>query len=245
MKKFLLFVFVLVVFLAVGIYLSLGRIIKVGIENVVPMVTKTKASVEAVNISLLSGEVVIKNLKIANPQGFTSPDVFNLGEIMVVVDMKSLNQKTIVVKKVKIDKVLAAYEIKDGTTNIAVIQNNINSFLGVPKENGETETKKVEPKTTTDEKKLIIEDLSFTNSKLQAVVGGNQINIPVPDIYLKDIGKNDNKTLAEVFAEIMNSFSTQSVKAFANSTADLLKGAGETLKLKTDDLKESIKGLFK
>jgi hypothetical protein len=84
------------------------------------------------------------------------------------------------------------------------------------------------------------------------MLGGKEIPVPVPDIHLKDIGKDskDGKgaTLGEASAKVMDEITGSMTKAASAINLDgikkqaeeLTKGAGDAAKSVTD----SIKGLF-
>ena len=59
--------------------------------------TKTSASLEDVDLSLFSGNIALKGLKIGNPQGFAAPNAFELGQISVKFDPKSLLTSKIII----------------------------------------------------------------------------------------------------------------------------------------------------
>ena len=58
-------VVLLVAVVVVG--LSLGSIVKKGVETVGPQITETTITLDAVNLSLLTGSAGVKNLVVGNP----------------------------------------------------------------------------------------------------------------------------------------------------------------------------------
>ncbi|MBT7300231.1 MAG: hypothetical protein HN849_11990, partial [Victivallales bacterium] len=106
MKKLLFLFVILVVLIVVGVaalYISMGRIIKAGVETVGPKVTKCDVTVGDISVSPFSGKVVIRNLVVKNPEGFSDSDAFSLGEVRVRVQPKSLFSDRIIVEEVYID----------------------------------------------------------------------------------------------------------------------------------------------
>ena len=62
-----LLVLIVVAVIVVGLFL--GKIVKTGIETVGPKITQTTLTVDAVDVSLLTGSAKVKNLVIGNPAG--------------------------------------------------------------------------------------------------------------------------------------------------------------------------------
>ena len=56
----------------------LDSMVKAGIEAAGPQITGTTVTVEAVRLSLLTGEGRVKGLVIGNPKGYQAPSAFKL-----------------------------------------------------------------------------------------------------------------------------------------------------------------------
>lgn len=239
-KFFAWFVAILVVLL-IALYFTLDFWIKTGIEKVVPQITGTPVTVSSVSVSPFQGKATIKGLDIQNPKGFTTPSAFKLGEISVHVDINTVLSDTIVVKSVKIDGPEAAFELADGKTNISVLQKNIESFTGTPDETKKKETKKAEEKSDKPAKKVIVDDLQFTNGSVRLAAIGKDIKVPLPSIHMKDIGRDKPTTIGQMVAKILDIFSIESLKSFANSGKEMLKSAGKELQNQVEGVKDNLK----
>jgi len=219
------------------------------VEKVVPMVTKTTAKLDSVGVSLLDGHLSLKGLAIGNPQGFSDNPVFSFAEVTIDLDPKTLTEDTIVVKKVLIDKITASYEVKGASTNVGVIQNNVNSFVKSSSGKKVAEPKADAAVKTSDasSKKVVINDLLISNSELKVAVLNKDLSVPLPEIHLTNVGKDGRNTVAEVFAIIMNAVSVESIKAFSSSASgaikDTIKDAKDNLKAKADEVKSKANEL--
>ena len=60
-----LLVLIVVAVIVVGLFL--GKIVKAGVERVGPKITQTTLTVDAVDLSLLTGSATVKNLVVGNP----------------------------------------------------------------------------------------------------------------------------------------------------------------------------------
>ena len=238
--KFFAWLIAILVILLVALYFTLDFWIKTGIEKVVPQITGTPVTVSSVSISPFQGKATIKGLDVKNPKGFTTPSAFKLGEISVHLDVRSVLSNTIIVKLVKIDGPEAAFELADGKTNISVIQKNIESFTGAPAES-KKEEKKEDKKSDKPAKKVIIEKLDFTNGSVRLAVAGKDIKVPLPNIHMEDIGRDKPTTIGQMVAKVLDIFSIESLKSFANSGKEMLKSAGKEVQKQFDGLKDNLK----
>ena len=253
MKKLLGFLLILMVAVVIGAYMYLGEIIKMSVEKVVPMVTKTTAKLDSASVSLLDGHLSLKGLAIGNPQGFSDNPVFSFAEVTIDLDPNTVSEDTIVVKKILIDKITASYELKNSTSNVAVIQNNVNSFVKSSSGKKAPEPKADASKAASAEnsdassKKVVINDLLISNSELKVSVINKDVSLPLPEIHLTNVGKDGKNTVAEVFAVIMNAISVESIKTFSSSASgvlkDTIKDAKDTLKAKADEVKSKAEEL--
>ena len=226
MLKFVMWLVIILIALVIGIYLSLGFIVKKAVSTAVPPITGTSASVENVDISLFKGHIGIEGLKVGNPKGFAEENIFELGSIMVDFDLKSILTDKIIIKQIAIKKTKVDAEInKSGDINLTVLQNNVNNYLGTGSSNPKAETKKETPSSNQSGKKVIIKKLTIDDSTLTLGALGKTIDITLPDIHKTNIGEEKKKqySVKETIALILSYFTTDSLKAVVNSGSELAK----------------------
>ena len=255
--KALFWLVLLLIIALMCVYYYLGSIVKEGINRYVPPITGTTASVQSVNLSLLKGQIEVKNLQIGNPKGFSSNDIFSVGDVLVSFEPKSVLTDKIIIKSVVISGTKVSAEMKNlysVDSNISALQNNINKYLG-------TDMKKPEKKESADkkssDKKVVIKDLKIKDTSLSLGVSGQTVTIPLPDIHKTGIGEDKKeKSFAQIFADILNMISLESVKGVATAATDLtkkgLKGAKDAISGGADavggaakSVSDGIKGIFK
>jgi uncharacterized protein involved in outer membrane biogenesis len=245
---------------------NLGPIVKKTVNTVGPKVTKTDVSVADVKVSLFGGEATIKDFFLGNPKGFSSDQAMQVGSVSVDIDEKSITQNPIIIHKIEIIAPEITYEKIKGTDNFKALLQNVQG-------SAKTEKKAQDKSSSGKEagKKIVIENVIVKDGKVHltmAALGGKQITAPLPDIHLKDIGKEkDGATPAEafekIFASLYSSISADSVTQVFNDGLKQLGGlkdlgaaglesGGEEVKKVIDssakDIKsatEGIKGLFK
>ncbi|MBO5997285.1 MAG: AsmA family protein [Alphaproteobacteria bacterium] len=252
--KSLLWLLLILIVAVLCIYYYLGAIVKEGVNRYVPPITGTTASVGSVDLSLLKGQIEIKDLKIGNPKGYSDNNIFEVGKVLVTFQPKTVLTDKIIINSVLISGTKVSAEMKNLyslDSNVSDLQNNINKYLGAP-----AETKEPEKKDSAG-KKVVIKDLKIKGSSISLGAHGKTITLPMPDIHQKGIGENKKgKSMAQIFADILNMISLESVKGLATAVKDLAKGGLETTKglisdgagAVTDKAKsvtDGIKGIFK
>ncbi|MCI0505528.1 MAG: hypothetical protein L0Z73_05395 [Gammaproteobacteria bacterium] len=132
MKKALLgLVILLIVVIAGGLYYvftNLDTIAETAIEKYGSEATRTAVQVENVKISLAEGSATINGLSVANPEGFSLPTAFSLGEITTDINLDKTTGDLIVIDLINIAAPEVFYEInaeRKGSLN--VLKDNLDS----------------------------------------------------------------------------------------------------------------------
>ena len=217
MKKFLLILLTIIILLAGGIcglYLNLESIVKASVAKYGSQLTGTEVALDGFRLSLRKGEAELKGLRIANPEGYQTPQILSLGSVYVRLDMRSLLKPVIVVEEIRIANPEIAYELK------SVAHNNVSDLLAAVNKNAAAAAKPAAAKPAADQtdatragtakpavssggsaksasssggKKVIINALNITGGKvsLGATFGGKgaAASVPLPAVTLKDIGR--------------------------------------------------------
>ena len=255
-------IIIVVLIIAVfAIILNLGKIVKTGINTVVPQVTKCEAHVDDVNFNVFGGKFEIKNLVIKNPEGYKTDHAFALGHIFVNVNMGSLMSDVIEIDQVLIDAPEITYEVGLGNSNLNTILENVNSSL--PSSDEEKKEEKEEKKE--GGKKVVVNLVKVTNGKIGVsakIAGGMEAPIVLPDIEIKDLGKKEGgismvqaaaitlkTTLLSIFDVLKSSgkLLLDGAKAIGEGIVDGVKslgdGAKDSIKSLGDSAKEGVKSL--
>jgi hypothetical protein len=262
-------VVILIVVVVVGLS-KVGPIVKMAVNTYGPKITGTEVKVDDVGISLFSGEVKLEKFLLGNPDGFKSPSAMKVGSVYVEVDEGSLATNTIVIKKVEVVGPEITYEKRGKTDNFSALLANVQK--NVP----QGEDAKKEPEKQGPGKKLIIDDLIIKQGKVNLAVempGGmlseKQISADLPDIELKDIGKNKGgsspaEVAKEIFETLYAKITTPNVigalddqlkklggsvtEAVGGAAQEGLKGATgvvENAGKEAGGVTDKVKGLFK
>ncbi len=263
MKKILIagvVIIVLVAGIAFFTLSNLGPLVKKTINTLGPQITKTDVNVEDVSVSIFSGQATIKQFLLGNPKGFKSSQAMKVASIYVDIDEGSITKNPIIINKIEIIAPEITYEKIAGSDNFQAILKNVQ---GSAKEDGKSEQKSDTGKDKKS-KKIIINDVIVKKGKVHLIMtalAGKEIDAPLPDIHLTDIGRETNGATAaqafeQIFASLYGHISSDAVTKILNDNLkqlgieDLsnLKDLGnldsETGQNALDSVSKGLKGLL-
>ena len=111
------------------LYASRNQLIKAAIEKFGPEITGVAVSVGGVDLQPTEGMVSITDLRLGNPKGFSAPDALRLSDMRVKVDPATLTQNVVHIQEVALQAPEITYERGGGTTNLQVIQKNVDDYV--------------------------------------------------------------------------------------------------------------------
>ena len=251
MKKSSLLIGVVVV--AAGIYYFGPSLLDSAVKKIVNKygseVTGTEVNLEGFSLHPTTGEAAIRKITIANPQNYKMPYLFELNNISVKVDLKSLTSDTVIIEDITVDKPAITYEMLSLTqNNIKEIQNNVNSYLNKSSSNDKAETtSETDSADQSAGKKVIIRHLAINDATLSAAAGDKDVSIILPDITMNNIGDDSKKAgsnIPQVIAKILNKILTTATQnVVSQKLGDLKSVAKENLNSVVGGVKDRVKEL--
>jgi uncharacterized protein involved in outer membrane biogenesis len=176
-----------------------------------PVLLGVPVSVEKATFRPLSGKIKLTKLHVGNPKDFKTPALFDLDDVEISLNPRSLFSNTIVFHKVIVVAPHITYEVSLTGSNIGALEKQ----LGGTKKSG---------------KKVIIEELNVTDAQVNVSVtgaGGHAMPVKVGKIEVKDVGKEQGGvTFADAVVIIVGTI-TGNIENAAKGTAGLVgSGAG-------------------
>jgi hypothetical protein len=244
MAKVVMGLVLVVVLILVVVILALDSIVKGSINTAAPKLLGVNTHVDSVSIRPFRGIVHLKNLTLANPEGYNKDKfLFAVNEFYVSVNMASLLSDTIKIHKILIDAPGCTYEVKSGTSNIDALLAKIKKGKAAQQETQAESQAPQQPQEKKAGKKVIIDEISLKDTKLaysSSMTAGTFLTIPIPTITIKDIGKGqDGTSLADALTDVFNKILTSFGSAIAGAGELAGKALGEGLKGATDAAKAS------
>ncbi len=227
--KVLLGLVIVLVVLAVIAVIYIDNVAKAGIENGGKYALGVDTTVEDVDISLRKGQMEVRQLKVANPEGFSSPHLMNTASFNAQVDTGTVFSDSITVNHFLLDGLDVHIERQDGKSNIEAIMENIEKL-----KSGEEKPEDAGDKPTT---KVKIDQMRITNVKAHFHLFGSDkaIRVEVPEIVLDGLSSDDPEGVA--LPELMRRVFPAILSAVLNAAKDTvgpeaLKGLqGDLVKL--------------
>jgi hypothetical protein len=181
-----------------------------------------------VNIDLGKGVGTISGLKIANPDGYNTDSALNLKVLSLDLDLSSLSGSPLVLEKLVIDSLEGNLELRNGSTNLSEIVENIQA------DDGEAE-KKTEETESGEPLKLSINKLLISNAKITVTDNDVTEVKTLPTISLSGIGGENGGSPAQISGVIVSTLVSEILKEAAAER--LMKTVG-------DSVDEMAKGLL-
>ena len=231
--------------------LNLGDIIKMATEEYGPRFTKTEVRLGSADISILSGSGSLNQFYLGNPEGFTMPSAIECETIRIKVVTDSLTTDRIIIEEIYVNAPIISYEKREKTDNFQTIVNNIKKAVAGEKKG--KEKSEAEPSESGSEKTIQINNFIVENGKINlggsllSAFGDNAVGINLPDIHIKDIGKDKKTSPAEAFAIILDEMTGDVSGTVTQVGKQLQEKLGKAMKGVSGGAKSvggAIKGLF-
>jgi uncharacterized protein involved in outer membrane biogenesis len=183
----------------------------------------TRVSVGSVDISLESGRGTVRDLVVANPEGFSREEMFRLAEITVDVDVKSLNKDPIVIDEVTVSAPQVRVEMNaQAQTNVGKVKSAVDQYqsASAPKERKQD---------SGFEKRFVIRRFVFEEGTVEVdatAMEVDAVDAELPPVRLSDVGgaRGDTpdgigKTVSRAFLGAVGNVVAQQVQARAAEAA--------------------------
>jgi len=224
----------------------LGAMIKAGVESIGPKLTGATVSVDAVDLSPLTGRGTIEGLIIGNPGGFQTERAFKLDRVRVRLRVSSLFSDTLLIDEIAVIGPEITYEQGLSGSNISALRDHVESASRSDKGGGKTGASDGPSGKKIQIGEVLIKDGTVKLSA--ALLKGEAVTVRLPDIHLKNLGRQSGgATASEVSAEIFRAINGAVVKAVSGSGAvgkEGMRKLGESAGEAGSSALKSFKGLL-
>lgn len=242
MKKIVLgAILVLVVCIGIGVFYLLSNLddlVKKAIETYGSQATQTMVRVDSVKIELQKGAGAIRGLQVGNPAGYSTPNVFSLGEISTKV---GLSDDIIVIDHITVRAPEVFYEINQaGQNNLDQLNKNIAATSS-------GSSKDSSPSGSGPEPKIRIGKVLFVDGNIHAKVVplNKEYELKLPKVEMTNLGGKNGATPQQIANQIIRELSTQAQAAAKKAGIDQYKKhlegkVNEKMKEEEQKLREKI-----
>lgn len=178
---------------------NLGDRLKAAVEEGGAAAARVSVTLAEAEVKPAQGRATLRGLVVGNPPGFKTDHAFAVGAIAVKIDAATITKDVVIVTEVVVQDLKANYELGANGSNIDAIRKNVERLAGGG--------------SPGDGPKIIIEDLYIRGGTLTvsaAALGGKTLTMPLPDIHLSDIGKDQGgATATEAAAQVMAALTSE------------------------------------
>ncbi len=228
MKKLGIVAGVVLILLGGGLYWvygHLGALIKRGVETAGPAVTGTPVSLSSARVSIFSGEGALHGLRIANPKGYSDEDAFNLSDIALSIDPKSVASGVVHVRSIVIDgpRLLAEFDAA-GRSNLDAILAHARGASGGGGGGGGGGSGSGKGGA---EVRLIVDSFRFVNGQVRVRAEAYKLDklVAIPPIEMKGIGGKQGIPASQLATELMRPVVGAAARAAVNEYAKAQGGS--------------------
>jgi len=213
-RKYRLIVALAVIIIAAiaGIFFFVANVdslVKRAIEKYGSRATATEVTVASVRIGLREGSGSIAGLSIGNPEGFSTPGAFSLGELSIKLDTSTLTKDLVVIEQIKVSAPRVVYEInRAGKANLNAIRDSLSAY-GKSGEPGRAEKKG-------KGKRLVIRRLIIEEGEMEAHLAlkpGKPLRVKVGRMELHNVGGRGGSTPGEIAVQAIRPLVEGAIKA--------------------------------
>jgi len=218
-KRLVILLVLVVVVVGVVGYVAIDRFAKTGVEQGGTYAMGVETKLDGIHMGLLSGNLSMNGLSVANPEGFKSEHFLSLGDGSVAVSLGSLMGDKVEIPKLTLSDITMALEKDGGKANYEVILENL----------AKLSSEGDQPAEQAQGKRFVVNELLITNVDVRAeVIGGMAVPIHIDEIRLTDIGSDTDKGV--LLKDLSGIIVTAIMSTVVQQAGDLLPGGiGEGL----------------
>jgi hypothetical protein len=155
----------------------------------------TRVDVDAVDIELAAGRGTIRNLRVANPDGYSDADAISLAQIELAIDARSLGEQPFRITSVRIGDALVNVELHaDGGSNIEQITRHVSRDPG-------------DEPARSDPQRLAIGEFDFAGGEILLSRPGVEADrVKLPGLEMSALGGPNGATGGEIGEQIARAF---------------------------------------
>jgi hypothetical protein len=161
---------------------NVDALVRRGIAHYGSQMMQAPVSVDAVHLRGADGRGVVRGLVVGNPSGFRTPHALKVGVIDVAIDVRTLADPVVVVRRIVLESPEVMYEKGARMSNFDALQANIARALPASSRGPDD----------APARRLIVEELVIRGARARAAapgLGGRTVSSTLPDITLRNVGR--------------------------------------------------------
>lgn len=248
-KRFALIGLGIIAAFAVLLPLLCELLLRRAVEDIGSGLTKTPVQLREADLSLFSGQLVLKDLSVGNPPDYQAPVALSVRAIRVSLDWSSLFHRPILIREVVIEGPEVTLEGSSTRNNLTTLRDQVQAAT-----NGTAAgraSKGSRPSREGELAPVIVTRLRIVDTRLNMLLRAGSVEtnvrgISLHEITLKDLGSAAHTTSFEdITAQILAALAAEVTGAVAKSGTGMIEEAGKKAGRSLSEAVEGVKGLFK
>jgi len=166
------------------------RAVKAGIESTATEALKVEVSVSNVDLSILSGKLVLQNFSIGNPPAYQHNKLLVLRDTEIEIEAKSLLSDVVNIRQIRIDHVDVTIEQR------SVSENNLHDVVQAASEvTGEWKKLRID--------NLEISDITVKVDLMTETEQAEPVTLALSPIIMTNLGRDNKMDIAALLKEII------------------------------------------
>ena len=204
---------------------SLDLIVRAALLHWGPDVTGVKIDVDRVDISPFDGRGRIGGLVLGNAPTFSAPTSARFGDLRLVVDPSTLRSDVVVLRELAVESLDVTYERGNRGSNLDAIQRSIEAYV----RGSGARSAKAADEGAKGKRRFVIERLALRKVRVLMTtrgLKGQGLTFDLPDVELRDVGKDRGGVTASEAAAIVASTLQQKIAVRVLTNIDALRRGG-------------------
>ncbi|WP_288903511.1 hypothetical protein [uncultured Sneathiella sp.] len=229
----------------ITVYLSIGSVITTTVVSYGSAITQTNVTLRETEFSPTTGEAELLDLAVTSPAPYTAQPAFLSPRIKMQIDPQTVNNDTIVIKRIEIEAPEITYEITKSGDNLRTIRTHIKEAI-TTESGGAFPTDRPGPV-----KKFIVNDLYITNAVVIVQAGalvGKKATAILETLHLEDLGRDEDglypaALIEKIYGPLLQATTLAALSTDLNlsdQALNILRGASD----ETEEVIDRLKNLL-
>jgi hypothetical protein len=236
--------------ITISLPLLCKSLVRRAVEEIGPRLTGTRVQLQDVDLSLISGQLVLKDLSIGNPPGYQAPTAVRVRAIRATIDWSSLLRRPLFIREIVIEGPDVTLEGSQTRNNLTALRDHVRTAT-----NGASSGRISKRERPSQQEQsaawVIVKTLRIVETRLNVSLrtGSLETNvrgISVREITVRDLGDANHATsIGEITAQILGTLTTEVTGAVTKSGAGIIEEAGRTAGRSVSEAVDGVKDLLK
>lgn len=198
-----------------------GRAVEQTVRSAGPLLMGVPVQLDHATVRIVRGYVSLDGLKVGNPEGFHTGHMVSVKHVHVKMDVRSMLTDTLLISEIVVEEPDISYEMSLTGSNVGKLAARFESDSPVDRDMEKHRAGKPAKRVRID--RLMVKDGKVRLST--RLLHGVNAPIPLPDIEMKDIGKDEETTLGQAVARVFKSVLSSTTAVVTSSGKLVVDGA--------------------